>query len=137
MTVRQLEERRADVENQYARSVRKEGNPAAKKLLAEVFETCNRKWRGIGEIPMSGYRLKDTLAVFDAERVFDVAHIEAQESPLCIAGSVLQGLKKPHECAAFGHTCTPEHPLGAPMVSSEGACAAYYHYARLEDNATA
>ena len=137
MTVRQLEERRAEVENQYARSVRKEGNPAAKKLLAEVFETCNRKWRGIGEIPMSGFRLKDTLAIFDAERVFDVAHIEAQESPLCIAGSVLQGLKKPHECTAFGNTCTPEHPLGAPMVSSEGACAAYYHYARLEDNATA
>jgi hydrogenase expression/formation protein HypD len=133
MAVKQLEEGRSDVENQYARSVRKEGNIPAKKLLADIFETGDRKWRGIGEIPMSGYRLKEAYADFDAEKIFDVTHIETQESPLCIAGSVLQGLKKPHDCPAFGVPCTPEHPLGAPMVSSEGACAAYYHYARFEN----
>jgi hydrogenase expression/formation protein HypD len=132
MAVRQLEEGRAEVENQYARAVRKEGNLAARKLLEDVFETTNRKWRGIGEIPMSGYRLKDEYAEYDAERIFDVAGIKAQESPLCIAGVVLQGLKKPHECSAFGRQCTPEQPLGAPMVSSEGACAAYFHYRRIK-----
>lgn len=131
MTVKQLEEGRFEVENQYARSVRREGNVAARQLMAEVFESTNRKWRGIGEIPNSGYRLKDGYEKYDAEKIFDVANIEAQESPLCIAGLVLQGLKKPHECTAFGIQCTPEHPLGAPMVSSEGACAAYYHYGRL------
>lgn len=132
MAVRQLEEHRHEVENQYARSVKREGNVAARKLLAEVFETTNRKWRGIGEIPNSGYRLKGSFADFDAERIFEVAHIEAQESSLCIAGTVLQGLKKPHECPVFGMQCTPEHPLGAPMVSSEGSCAAYYHYGRIK-----
>jgi len=132
MTVKQLEEGRAEVENQYTRSVRREGNVPAQKLIGEVFETIDRKWRGIGEIPMSGYRLAPAFEAFDAERIFDVRHIEAQESPLCIAGTVLQGLKKPRECPAFGTLCTPEHPLGAPMVSSEGACAAYYHYGRLE-----
>jgi hydrogenase expression/formation protein HypD len=99
--------------------------------MARVFETVDRKWRGIGMIPQSGYRLKEELAEHDAERVFDVAKMEAEESPLCLAGLVLQGLKKPHECSAFGVECTPERPLGAPMVSSEGACAAYYHYGRL------
>jgi hydrogenase expression/formation protein HypD len=132
MTVRQLEEGRAEVENQYTRSVRREGNVSARKLIGEVFETIDRKWRGIGEIPMSGYRLAQAFAAYDAERVFNVQQIEAKESPLCIAGLVLQGLKKPRECSAFGALCTPEHPLGAPMVSSEGACAAYYHFGRLD-----
>jgi len=131
MAIKQLEEGRAEVENQYTRSVRKEGNVPARKLIAEVFEVSDRKWRGIGEIPKSGFRLSSRFARFDAENVFDVAAIRAQESPLCMAGLVLQGLKKPHECSAFGKECTPEHPLGAPMVSAEGACAAYYHYGRL------
>jgi hydrogenase expression/formation protein HypD len=131
LTVRQLEEGRAEVENQYVRSVRKEGNIPARKLIAEVFEVSDRKWRGIGEIPRSGYRLAPGYTDFDAERIFEVTDIRAEESPLCIAGSILQGLKKPHECSAFGKQCNPEHPLGAPMVSSEGACAAYYHYGRL------
>lgn len=132
MAVKQLEENRCEVENQYARSVKREGNVAARKLLAEVFETTNRKWRGIGEIPNSGYKLQESFSDFDAETIFEVAYIETQESPLCIAGTVLQGIKKPHECSAFGIQCTPEHPLGAPMVSSEGACAAYYHYGRMK-----
>jgi len=136
MTVGQLEEERHEVENQYARSVRREGNPAARRLIAEVFEVTDRKWRGVGEIPRSGYRLREEFREFDAALRFDVAHIEAQESPLCIAGMVLQGLRKPHECTAFARECTPEHPLGAPMVSSEGACAAYYHFGRFRQNPT-
>lgn len=131
MTVKQLEEGRWEVENQYARSVRREGNVPAQRLLANVFEVTDRKWRGIGEIPRSGYRLKEEYAEYDADTVFDVGKVTAQESPLCMAGLVLQGLKKPHECTAFGTQCTPERPLGAPMVSSEGACAAYYHYGRF------
>jgi hydrogenase expression/formation protein HypD len=131
MTVRQLEEGRREVENQYTRSVRREGNVPAQELIRRVFEICDRKWRGIGEIPASGYRLRKEFAEFDAERVFDVGQIAAQESQLCIAGQVLQGLKRPHECSAFGVQCTPERPLGAPMVSSEGACAAYYHFGRF------
>ena len=130
MTVKQLEEGRIEVENQYARSVRREGNQPAKQLLSVVFQTIDRKWRGIGPIPMSGYGLRELFSAYDAEKVFDVGDIEADESPLCIAGQVLQGLKKPHECSAFGKECTPERPLGAPMVSSEGACAAYYHFGR-------
>jgi len=130
MTVRALEEGRAGVENQYARAVTREGNVAAQRLMREVFEPCDRAWRGIGVIPRSGLRLRPEYAALDAERRFDVGAITARESPLCIAGQVLQGLKKPHDCPAFGRECTPEHPLGAPMVSSEGACAAYYHYAR-------
>jgi hydrogenase expression/formation protein HypD len=137
MTVRQLEEGRSEVENQYVRSVRREGNIPARQLIREVFRTSNRKWRGIGEIPMSGYRLAPGYEDFDAERRFSVEGISAVESPLCIAGVVLQGLKKPHECPAFGKECTPERPLGAPMVSSEGACAAYYHYGRLCDTPVA
>ena len=130
MAVKQLEEKRFVVENQYSRSVRREGNVPAQKLIFEIFEVTNRKWRGIGEIPMSGYKLKRELSDFDAETLFDVGGIQAEESPLCIAGTVLQGLKKPRDCPAFGKECNPEHPLGAPMVSSEGACAAYYHYSR-------
>jgi len=128
LAVKQLEAGRAEVENQYARAVRPEGNQEARRLLDEVFEPTDRSWRGIGLIPQSGYRLRDAFAEYDAERRFDAAGISAQESPLCIAGLVLQGVKKPHDCPAFGTLCTPERPLGAPMVSSEGACAAYYHY---------
>ena len=130
MTVRQLEEGRCEVENQYTRSVRREGNVPAQHLIREVFRVSDRAWRGIGVIPMSGYALRDEYAEHDAEKIFDVGEIRAQESPLCIAGLILQGLKKPGECPAFGTQCTPEHPLGAPMVSSEGACAAYYHFGR-------
>jgi hydrogenase expression/formation protein HypD len=120
MAVRQLEAGRADVENQYARAVRREGNPAARAVIEEVFESSDRTWRGIGVIPQSGYRIRERYRTFNAEERFAVDHIEARESPLCIAGSVLQGLRKPHECPAFGRECTPEVPLGAPMVSSEG-----------------
>jgi hydrogenase expression/formation protein HypD len=130
MTLKALEEGRWGVENQYTRSVTREGNRPAQKLLGDVFEVCDRKWRGIGEIPSSGYRLRPELRRFDAEQRFDVGKIVAQESPECIAGDILRGQKKPHECSAYGTKCTPEHPLGAPMVSSEGACAAYYLYAR-------
>jgi hydrogenase expression/formation protein HypD len=129
-TVGQLEAGRAEVENQYSRAVRPEGNPAALKLLGEVFEVCDRKWRGIGLIPGSGFRLTPAYQEFDAERRFDVAAVETQESPVCISGQVLKGLKKPHDCPAFGTTCTPQTPLGATMVSSEGACAAYHAYGR-------
>ena len=101
------------------------------KLLQQVFQTCDRQWRGIGMISNSGYALRPEFAAYDAELKFDVVSITAQESPLCIAGEILQGLKKPHHCSAFGTQCTPEHPLGAPMVSSEGACAAYYQYGRV------
>ncbi len=131
LAVKQLEEKRYEVENQYSRSVRREGNRAAQQLIHQVFEITDRKWRGIGEIPMSGYRLRQEFSDFDAELLFEVANIQAEESPLCIAGTVLQGLKKPHECPVFGKECNPEHPLGAPMVSSEGACAAYFHYAPI------
>jgi hydrogenase expression/formation protein HypD len=130
MLVDQLEDGRAEVENQYVRSARYEGNQAAQRLIARVFQVCDRKWRGIGTIPQSGLRLRDEYADFDAEKIYDVAGVEAQEPPECIAAQVLQGLKKPVDCAAFGNTCTPEAPLGAPMVSPEGACAAYYQYRR-------
>ncbi len=131
MLLRQLEEGSHRVENQYTRSVRREGNPAAKRLIFEVFEVTDRKWRGVGEIPRSGYRLREEYREFDAELRFDVGRVAAEESPVCRAGEVLQGLIKPHECEAFGVSCTPERPLGAPMVSSEGACAAYYQYGRF------
>ena len=131
MTVKQLEEGRVEVENQYARAVRKEGNRSAQELIRKVFDTTDRSWRGIGTIPKSGYRLRDEFATYDAENVFDVAAIHTQESSMCIAGQVMQGFKKPHDCSAFGIQCTPEHPLGAPMVSSEGACAAYFHYGKV------
>jgi len=127
-TVRMLEQGRVAVENAYARTVTFEGNVPAQKTIHEVFEDCDRTWRGIGTIPMSGWRLRPEFAAFDAEQRFDVGDIQTKESPLCIAGQILQGLKKPHDCAAFGKECTPEHPLGATMVSSEGACAAYFKY---------
>ena len=129
-TVRMLEEGRVAVENAYPRSVSFEGNPAAQAAIHQVFEDCDRTWRGIGMIPMSGWRLREEFAAFDAEKRFDVGAIQTKESPLCIAGQILVGMKKPHDCSAFGKECTPEHPLGATMVSSEGACAAYYKYGR-------
>jgi len=128
LCVRQLEEGRAQVENQYTRSVRREGNRAAQGLLQEVFEVVPRKWRGIGEIARSGLGLKGPYRKFDAEERFGVAARRREEPTECIAGLVLQGIRKPKECPAFGERCTPEHPLGATMVSSEGACAAYYRY---------
>jgi hydrogenase expression/formation protein HypD len=127
-TVRMLEEGRVAVENAYTRMVTFDGNPAAQASIHEVFEDCDRTWRGIGMIPMSGWRLREDFAAFDAEKRFDVGSIQTKESPLCIAGQILVGMKKPHDCSAFGKECTPEHPLGATMVSSEGACAAYYKY---------
>jgi hydrogenase expression/formation protein HypD len=130
MALTALEEGRHGVENQYTRSVTRDGNLPAQKILAEVFEVCDRPWRGIGVIPKSGYRLREEYAAFDASRRFDVEGITAEEPKVCIAGAILQGLKKPGECPAFGRECTPEHPLGAPMVSSEGACSAYYQYHR-------
>jgi hydrogenase expression/formation protein HypD len=130
MTLKMLEEGRWGVENQYARAVTRDGNQPAQRLLSQVFEVADRPWRGIGLIPQSGYRLRPEFAAFDAERRFEVGDVTAQESPLCIAGQIMQGLKKPHHCTAFGALCTPERPLGAPMVSSEGACAAYYQFAR-------
>jgi len=131
MCVKQLEEGRAEVENQYARAVRRDGNVPAQDLVRRVFTVVPRKWRGVGEIPQSGLGLRDEYARFDAERRFGVAHHTEEEPTVCISGQILQGLKKPHECPAFGGECTPEHPLGATMVSSEGACAAYYRYRRL------
>jgi hydrogenase expression/formation protein HypD len=128
--VSMLEAGRIGVENQYARAVRREGNEPAMNLVALVFETTDRKWRGIGTIPDSGYRLRSEYRRFDAEQRFSVVELTVSESDRCISGLILQGLKKPHECPAFGTMCTPEHPLGATMVSSEGACAAYYNYGR-------
>lgn len=129
--IKQLEEGRFEVENQYSRSVRREGNAPAQEIIREVFHVVPRKWRGVGEIPQSGLGLQPRYAAYDAEILFGVATVTAEESPDCIAGLVLQGVKKPHECLAFGSRCTPERPLGAPMVSAEGACAAYFRYRRL------
>jgi hydrogenase expression/formation protein HypD len=126
----QLERGEARVENAYARAVRDEGNPASRACIDEVFEVVDRKWRGIGILPKSGFKLRWEFRDHDAERLFDVADVQTEESALCISGQVLKGLKKPFECSAFGRECTPESPLGATMVSSEGACAAYYSYAR-------
>jgi hydrogenase expression/formation protein HypD len=119
------------VENQYTRSVRKDGNQTAQRLVQEVFQVVHRAWRGIGEIPQSGFGLQEAYAAFDAERRFDVASHGPAAPSECLSGLVLQGVKKPHECPAFGTRCTPEQPLGATMVSSEGACAAYYRYRRV------
>ncbi|HEX7587004.1 MAG TPA: hydrogenase formation protein HypD [Anaerolineae bacterium] len=129
-TVRALEEGRTEVENAYARAVTLQGNRSAQAMIEQVFMECDRKWRGIGTIPQSGWRLRPEFDAFDAEKRFDVGDIRSEESPLCIAGHILQGLNKPHDCSAFGAQCTPEHPLGATMVSSEGVCAAYYRYGR-------
>jgi hydrogenase expression/formation protein HypD len=130
MTVTMLEEGRWGVENQYARAVTQAGNLPAQQLVGQVFEVTDRQWRGLGPIPASGYQLRPAFAAFDAEQRFEVASLTAAESPLCIAGAILRGLQKPVQCPAFGTRCTPERPLGAPMVSSEGACAAYYQYGR-------
>jgi hydrogenase expression/formation protein HypD len=126
--VKQLEEGRAEVENRYARAVRTKGNPIAQRVVADVFEVCSRKWRGIGSIPLSGLRLREDYRRFDASLKFDVATLQVNEPEACISGQILQGLKKPSECSAFGRECHPEHPLGATMVSTEGACAAYHRY---------
>lgn len=128
MCVKQLEEGRAEVENQYSRSVRRDGNAEARKLIGEVFRVVHRKWRGVGEIPMSGLGLAEKYEAFDAEKRFGATANGGEESPECVSGLILQGLIKPDECPAFGGRCTPEKPLGATMVSSEGACAAYYRY---------
>lgn len=131
MAIAQLEQGKAQVENQYARVVRREGNIEAQKLMSKVFVVVNRKWRGLGEIPNSGLGLRDAYAEFDAQKRFGLAEHEVDESSECISGLILQGSKKPPDCAAFGTRCTPERPLGATMVSSEGACAAYYRYRKV------
>ena len=130
-TVVQLEQGRHEVENAYARVVSQRGNEAAQAVLGEVFAAVDRAWRGIGVIPSSGWRLADAYRDFDAEIRFDVSGVTAAESPLCRSGEVLQGTLKPNQCPAFGAECTPRKPLGATMVSSEGACAAYYHFGRF------
>src|SRR5690242_4662577 len=130
MLVKQLERGEARVENQYVRSVTYKGNERAQEVVREVFEIADQKWRGIGMIPNSGLRLSDAYADYDANRIFDLDLISADEPAECISAKVLQGLRKPTDCPAFAIRCTPENPLGAPMVSSEGACAAYYHYRR-------
>jgi hydrogenase expression/formation protein HypD len=127
----QLEAGRHEAENAYERVVTFEGNRAAQRLLAEVFDVTDRAWRGIGVIPNSGWRLNQAYRAFDAEERFQISGIRTQESPLCHSGEVLRGAIKPAECPAFGKECTPRHPLGATMVSSEGACAAYYNYGRF------
>ncbi|HJZ57013.1 MAG TPA: hydrogenase formation protein HypD [Gemmataceae bacterium] len=135
--VTMLEAGQYGVENAYARAVSTDGNSHARQIIEEVFEITDRKWRGIGTIPHSGFRLRPGYADFDAETRFAVASLAAEESKLCLSGLVLQGLKKPLECPAFGKECTPHTPLGATMVSAEGACAAYYHYGRLRGTAGA
>lgn len=133
MAVQALEEGKTGVQNQYRRSVSRQGNLPAQKLLGEIFEVCDRDWRGLGTLPKSGLRLRAELAELDAEQKFGIGRArphEAREKSECIAGEILRGLKRPHECAAFGGRCQPDHPLGAPMVSAEGACAAYYRYGR-------
>ena len=130
MVVRQLEQGRAEVENQYVRAVYSHGNTGAQRMVESVFEACDRSWRGVGLIPNSGYKLKDEFREQDAERIFAVGDIRTREPEICISGQVLKGSKKPHDCPAFGTQCTPQTPLGATMVSAEGACAAYYNYGR-------
>jgi hydrogenase expression/formation protein HypD len=134
MTAIQLQEGRHEIENQYSRAVRREGNRPAQERIAEVFEIVPRQWRGLGEIPASGFQLRGRFQKYDANRRYPFSGEPARESPDCISGLILQGIKKPHECPAFAVKCTPENPLGAPMVSSEGACAAYYHYGRRQNN---
>lgn len=136
MVVKQLEKSEHKLENQYARVVRPEGNPEARKVIEEVFEITDREWRGVGNIPLSGYQVKEQYAAFDANKKFSIKMPKVEENPECIAGQVLKGIKKPHECPQFGKGCTPERPLGAPMVSSEGACAAYYHFSKISGQLT-
>jgi hydrogenase expression/formation protein HypD len=130
MLVRQLEAGETRLENQYVRSVSYAGNADAQQIMQDVFEVADQKWRGIGMIPSSGLRLRDEYAAYDANRVFELEELTVEEPAECISAQVLQGLKKPTDCPAFGMRCTPDNPLGAPMVSSEGACAAYYRYRR-------
>jgi hydrogenase expression/formation protein HypD len=132
MLVAQLEKGEYKLENQYSRVVEEEGNPAARKMIDDVFESSDREWRGIGTIPGSGFELREDFSAYDANKKFQVNIAKAEENKDCIAGQVLRGLKKPHECSQFGKRCTPSNPLGAPMVSSEGACAAYYHYSQAD-----
>jgi len=128
LCVKQLEEGRAEVENAYARAVRGEGNPHARRIVEQVFEVTDRDWRGIGMIPDSGLSVRPAYAAYDANQRFTLTHGDSNGSSECISGEIMRGVKKPHDCPAFGIRCQPEHPLGAPMVSSEGACAAYYRY---------
>ncbi|MDR0792957.1 MAG: hydrogenase formation protein HypD [Chitinophagaceae bacterium] len=132
MLIKQLETGEYKLENQYSRVVKADGNTAAQEIIHQVFDTDNREWRGIGTIPMSGYEVKSELALYDANKKFNINIAKAEESKECIAGEVLRGLKKPQQCPQFGKKCTPTFPLGAPMVSSEGACAAYYHFSQTE-----
>jgi hydrogenase expression/formation protein HypD len=131
-TLRMLESGVVEVRNAYGRLVTLPGNRPAQAMIGQVFQDCDRKWRGIGEIPQSGWRLRPEFEAFNAETRFNVETVRSDESPLCIAGLILQGLKKPNECSAFGRQCTPQTPLGATMVSSEGACAAYYRFRRTD-----
>lgn len=133
MTIKQLETGHAEVQNAYSRVVTYNGNEAAQEIIHKVFKSCNRQWRGIGMIPDSGWALKGEFAEFDAENRFRIGHIQTKESSICIAGEILQGLKKPMDCIAFGTQCSPRSPLGATMVSSEGTCAAYFHYVRTRE----
>jgi hydrogenase expression/formation protein HypD len=128
MLLRQLESGQATFENQYSRVVNREGNAGARRIVDAVYEVCDRKWRGIGELPRSGLRLRPEFAAFDAEKIFRLQAPGAPEDPLCISSQILMGRKKPMDCGAFAQRCTPSHPLGAPMVSNEGACSAYYQY---------
>ncbi len=137
MCVQQLESGLAEVQNEYSRAVREEGNRPAQELIQKVFRVTPRKWRGIGEIPQSGLGLAPEYQAFDAERKFAITDLQVEEPPECLSGLVLQGKIRPRECPAFGTRCTPEHPLGATMVSSEGACAAYYQYRRGTSEAAA
>lgn len=131
MVIRQLEQSHAEVENQYSRIVKEEGNIEAQKVIAEVFEVQDQMWRGIGEIPESGFGVREKYAEFDATKKYNVTIEKVQENPECISGQIMKGIKKPYECQHFGKKCKPTNPLGAPMVSSEGACAAYYHFSGL------
>ena len=132
MCINQLENSEALVENQYSRSVQREGNEAAQKIINDVFQVTPRKWRGIGEIPYSGLGLTAKYSKFDAEKQFEFAAKPEEQRSICISGLILKGVKKPNECPVFGKECTPEHPLGATMVSSEGACAAYFRYGKKQ-----
>lgn len=135
MAVRQLEAGECKLENQYARVVTREGNPLAQAVMKDVFDVSDRAWRGIGTIPQSGLEVNRRFAAYNARNKFNLSDTEVKENPDCISGAIMKGMKKPFECPMFGTVCKPEHPLGAPMVSSEGACAAYYHYANtLQEN---
>lgn len=134
MVIKQLESDKACVENQYSRIVKETGNLEAQKMIHEIFEIKDQIWRGIGEIPDSGYQLKEKYRAYDAKYKYSIEIPEANENPDCISGEIMKGLKKPFECSQFGKACKPTNPLGAPMVSSEGACAAYYHFSGLVEN---